>query len=293
MPSYDFSTLDVFTDRIFGGNPLAVFPDAEGVAAEVMQAIAKELNLSETVFVLPPTSPDAVRRLRIFTPGVELPFAGHPTVGTALLLADLGVVDRDGSFVLEEGVGDVEVTLDGATRTATLTAAGTPSTQPCPAARPELAHMLALEPEDVVEAFGTPAVASAGVPFVVVGVRDLAALGRARMHAERWPAALTSLPLHVYVVTEGEGSAWRARMFAPSMEIVEDPATGAAASAFAAVLGDGAGAGTHHWTIEQGIEMGRPSRLAITAVVDADGVRLVRVGGQAVRVSDGTIRLPD
>lgn len=294
MPAYAFSTLDVFTDTLFGGNPLAVFHDADDLAPEHMQAIAQELNLSETVFILRPRSPAAVRRLRIFTPGVELPFAGHPTIGTALLLADLGVVEPEGTFTLEEAAGLIEVSIAGVAGapTATLTAAGRPTVQACPATQRDLAHMLGLEVDDLVVNDVTPTLASAGVPFVLVGVRDLDALNRARMHPDRWPTVLRDRPQHVYVVALPDAGGVHARMFAPSMNIVEDPATGAAASALAAALGRGRADGTHRWTVTQGVQMNRRSRLDIEAVVEDRAVTAVRVGGQAVRVSDGTFRLP-
>ncbi len=293
-----FHTLDVFTDRVFGGNPLAVFPDARGVSGEAMRAVAGELNLSETVFVLPPEA-GGTRRVRIFTPGSELPFAGHPTVGTAILLVLLGEVDApaDGEVevVLEEGVGPVPVRVrmqGGRPVFAQLTAAQAPRFLAPPPAG--MAALLGL-PDDELHPEWEPAAVSAGVPFTVIPVRDAAALGRARLDAAAWERTLaaTEAP-HVYVIVPtGPGGTVRARMFAPAMGIAEDPATGGAAAALGGYLAAAGGEGTLCWTIEQGVEMGRPSRIELEADVQNGLALRVRVGGSAVRVSDGAMEIPD
>ena len=299
-----FHTLDVFTDRIFGGNPLAVFPDADGIAPETMQKIAKELNLSETVFITADAPPGRACRLRIFTPASELPFAGHPTVGTAFLLAAIGRVPlEDGSevkIVFEEGVGAVPVTIrveDGRPVFARLTAARVPEHGPPPPPNDAIAEVLSLDAADLGGSIPISQV-SAGVPFLFVSVRNLDALGRIRLSLPAWERHVADgWAPHVYVVTDdaGEGVALRARMFAPAMGIAEDPATGAAASALAGLLAqrDGNTDGTYRWTVEQGVEMGRPSRLHLEADVAGGAVTAVRVGGASVLVSTGTFTLPD
>jgi trans-2,3-dihydro-3-hydroxyanthranilate isomerase len=299
-----FHTLDVFTDRAFGGNPLAVFPDADGIAPELMPRIARELNLSETVFVMwdaPPEGADC--RVRIFTPGMELPFAGHPTLGTAHLLASLGRLRTEGGaarVVLGEGVGPVPVEVrmeDGRPVFAMLSAARMPEIGPAPPAPGVVARLLSLEEADLGGSLGT-AFATSGVPWLFVSVRDRAALGRARLDRAAWERDLAGAwAPHLFVMTDDadEGGTLRARMFAPAMNIVEDPATGAAVTALAALLArrDPAGDGTLRWIIDQGVEMGRPSRLFVEADVSAGRLTAVRVGGGCVAVSEGEMTLPD
>ncbi|HYW12045.1 MAG TPA: PhzF family phenazine biosynthesis protein [Longimicrobium sp.] len=299
-----YHTLDVFTDRVFGGNPLAVFPDADGVPPELMQRIARELNLSETVFVLwdaPPAGTDC--RVRIFTPASELPFAGHPTVGTAFLLATLGRIHAGGDaarVVLGEGVGPVPVDVrmeDGRPVFAMLSAARLPEFGPPPPTPAVVAELLSLDEAELGGSLGT-AHATSGVPFLFVSVRDRAALGRVRLDGGAWERHLSGAwGPHVYVVTDDadEGASVHARMFAPAMGIGEDPATGGAVTALAGLLAarDATGDGTLRWTIHQGVEMGRPSRLHVEADVHGGAVTAVRVGGGAVRVGDGEMTLPE
>lgn len=298
---YRYHTLDVFTDQIFGGNPLAVFPEATGLDEERMQRIARELNLSETVFVLPPHSEDATCRIRIFTPARELPFAGHPTVGTAILLAALGRVRAEGSearVVLEEGVGPVSVTVrlrDGVPVFAQLSAARPPEVGPAPPPLAEIAAMLSVSPEDLAGGGQEPAMVSCGVPFLIVPLRDREALGRARLDLSRWERVLADAWANsVYLISPGEESDIRARMFGPGVGIVEDPATGAAASALAGYLAmrDPSTDGILRWTVEQGIEMGRPSWLELEAEKQGGAVTVVRVGGAAVLVGEGEMLVP-
>lgn len=294
---YRYHTLDVFTDRLFGGNPLAVFTDARGISDAQMQAVARELNLSETVFVLPPEA-GGTRRVRIFTPGSELPFAGHPTVGTAILLVALGEVpaqEGETEVVLEEGVGPVPVRVrvrGGSPDFAQLTAAQPPVVGPAPA-REELAALLGLAPADLSDDW-EPAMASAGVGFTVIPLRDVAALGRARLDLTAWERVLahTDAPGVYPVVPAAPGETVRVRMFAPAMGIPEDPATGAAAAALAGYLARDAQQGTLRWTVEQGEEMGRPSTIYLEADVYNGIVLRSRVGGSAVMVSEGTMEIP-
>ena len=296
---YRYHTLDVFTDRLFGGNPLAVFPDARGLSGAQMQSVARELNLSETVFVLPPEA-GGTRRVRIFTPGGELPFAGHPTVGTAILLVSLGEVraeEGEVEVVLEEGVGPVPVRVrvrGGQPEFAQFTAARAPEFLAPPPAPAELAAVLGLDVADFAGAPWEPAVVSCGVPFTMIPLRDTDALARVRLDTAAWERVLAGggAPGVYPVVPAAPGGTARVRMFAPHMGIAEDPATGAAAAALGGYLSQGAGAGTHRWTVEQGVEMGRPSRIELEADVADGRVAAVRVGGSAVRVSEGTMEIP-
>ncbi|HLZ65828.1 MAG TPA: PhzF family phenazine biosynthesis protein [Aliidongia sp.] len=302
MSQHAFITADVFTDRPFGGNPLAVFPEADP-ALPAMQRLAAELNLSETVFVLPPENPAHTRRLRIFTPAAELPFAGHPTVGTALILAEtgrLGPIDRRLDIVFEEGAGPVPVTIerDAAGRLgATLTSPRVPARLPDPLDPALLARALGLT-EAALEPDIAPAVYSAGVAFAILPVRP-AHLSAAAIDLALWRSELAGTSAqHLYPVVLDDwaaGRTARVRMFAPAMGITEDPATGAAAAAFVGFLADRQrpADGATRWTLAQGAELGRPSRIDITADI-ADG-RLVaaRVGGTAVLMSRGTFDLPD
>ena len=302
MPALDFHTLDVFTNEIFGGNQLAVFPDAPELEATMMQAIAREFNFSETVFVRPATNPAALRRLRIFTPGNELPFAGHPTIGTAQLLFELGMAPPNESggaeFALEEGVGLVPISVsrrdDGGFFT-WLTAARLPERGPAPPSVELLAPMLGLTVDEILcNDLDAPASYSAGVPFTCIPVRDLGALGRATLDLARWRELIQQLwSPDIYLFCpepKTPGAYVRARMFGPAMGITEDPATGGAAAAFAGYLWHRNG-GPGKWVIAQGVEMGRPSELHVEANGDAGQLTSVRVGGSAVRVSHGTMTI--
>jgi trans-2,3-dihydro-3-hydroxyanthranilate isomerase len=299
-----FLTADVFTDRMFGGNQLAVFPNAEALDPGMMQAIARELNLSETVFVLPPAEPRHTRKLRIFTPGSELPFAGHPTIGAAFVLASIGEVPMDStgaSIVFEEGVGSVPVTVrarDGRPGYCELTAARLPEVGPPPPPLEEIASVLSLQPEELRADGVSPRAVSCGVPYLFVPLRDLAALSRARINLPAWERTLANwwAPA-VFPFTEtggGDGVDLRARMFAPGIGIPEDPATGSAAAALAGYFAANSGpaSGTLRWVVEQGVEMGRPSRLHITCDRAADRIAAVRVGGSSVLVSEGWLTVP-
>jgi len=301
---YRFLTADVFTDRPFGGNPLAVFPDARGLTTEQMQQTARELNLSETVFVLPPDDPGHTRKLRIFTPGTELPFAGHPTVGAAFVLAATGEIPLDGEetrIVCEEGVGPVPVTIraeDGKPVFAQLSAAKMPEFGPPPPSRIELAEMLGLDPEDLLAGADSPQAVSCGVPFLFVPLRNRDAVGRARLRTDRWEAIVSGFwAQDVYVFArdpELPGSHMRSRMFAPRMGITEDPATGGAAASFGGYLAsrEPERNGTLRWVIEQGFEMGRPSLLHLEVDKQDGEIIAVRVGGSSVLMSEGIMEIP-
>ncbi len=292
-----FHTLDVFTDTAFAGNPLAVVLEADGLNSAQMQQLAREFNLSETVFVLKATRTDADVRVRIFTPASELPFAGHPTVGTACLLADLGWLPPEATrIVLEENVGLVPVRLLREAHRpwfGELTTAKSPETR---AADFDVAALPAVLGIDA-GAITSVRLASCGNPFVVVTVKqpevlqgiDFDAAAARRLLTRSWGHA-------IYVAALGYEGEWRTRMFAPDLGVTEDPATGSAAAAFAGALALDALAcgeqGELAWTLHQGVEMGRPSLLRASASLAEGTVMAVRVGGHAVRVSEGRVRIP-
>jgi trans-2,3-dihydro-3-hydroxyanthranilate isomerase len=284
-----FATLDVFTDRPFAGNPLAVVLDAEALDAAVMQAIAREFNHPETVFVFAPADPAHRARVRIFTPARELPFAGHPTVGTAVLL---GARDGGRDLVLEEGIGAVRCTLEsirGGGGSARFTIPQLPTEVGPTADAAAIAAALSLVPEDIGE--GLPARWSAGIPLTFVPIVSLAAIARCRPDLARFDAAFgAGAAVYVFCNETAEaGHHFHARMFAPAMGVPEDPATGSAAAAFAGVLARRLSDGSHAITIEQGYEMGRPSLIHLTAEVAAGRLVSASVGGDAVIVTEGTI----
>jgi trans-2,3-dihydro-3-hydroxyanthranilate isomerase len=298
-----YCTLDVFTDTPFCGNQLAVFPDARGLDTEQMATIAREFNLSETAFVFPPTSPEYTRRVRIFTPGAELPFAGHPTIGTAHALAALGEIPLAGEtthIVFEEGVGAVPVSIrsrDGVPVFAQLSVAKMPEIGPPPPSRSALADLLSIEVADLMGGTWSPQSISVGVPFLFVPVRDRNVLKRARVKLDRWEATLkASWAPEVFVFSrdpEREGSHIRARMFAPGLGIGEDAATGSAAASLGGYLAarDARKDGTLRWVVEQGFEMGRPSILEVEADKLDGKITSIRVGGASVMVSRGEMTM--
>lgn len=297
-----FVTVDVFTDTAFGGNPLAVVPDARGLEAATMQRIAAEFGYSETTFVLPPEDPAHTARVRIFTPSREVPFAGHPNVGTALVIAWEGscfgrpVTD---SLLFEEDAGLVPVAVgrdaQGQARRATLTAPQRVSVGP----EAELAAVAAccsLDPGRIDTSAHPPILASVGLPFVFVRVADRAALAAAQpdvaafaRHAPQMPAP----DIHLYVPGTGHGADFHARMFAPLDGVVEDPATGSANAALIGLVAhlDPRSDFTLELAIAQGEDMGRPSLLHATARKVFGKVEEIRVGGGAVRMMSGSLHL--
>jgi len=298
-----FYTLDVFTNRIFGGNPLAVFIDAAAIPEAALQSIALELNLSETVFVYPPTDPKHTRRVRIFTPVYEMPFAGHPTVGCAFALAALGEIPLAGEtrIVLEEGVGPVPVLIRGEFKKPTfaqLSVAKLPETGPPPPGRTHLAEMLSLDPSDILGGMAAAQAISCGFPFLIVPLRDLDAVRRARVRMDQWDSALKSYWAPDVMVfardAEREGSIIRARVFVPGQGIIEDPATGSAVAALGGYLGarESAASGSFSYVVEQGFEIKRPSILELEVDKTDGEVSAVRVGGAAVMVSEGMMEVP-
>ena len=291
MAQYPFETVDVFTTVRFGGNPLAVVTDGRGLDAAAMQRIAREFNLSETTFVLPPADPAHTAHVRIFTPMHELPFAGHPNVGTALVLA-WARGDRPSGMVFEEAAGLVRIAFEwsGAAPRATLDA-------PQPLAIGEtippevIADCTGLVVGDVLTMLHEPVVAGVGTLFVIAEVTP-EALARAtpdvaamRAASRRFPVRPLGFPVHLHART---GAGRRTRMFAPLSGVVEDPATGAANVALAALLLSLSDEAELSIELEQGFEMGRPSLLHAGARRAPDGVR-AWIGGSAVPVSRGVI----
>lgn len=295
MPRLAHHLLDVFTDRPFTGNPLAVFIDPPELSTAQMQALAGELNLSESVFVHTPTADGDPWPTRIFTPSAELPFAGHPTVGTAVLLATLGLVDT--SVVLAEGVGDVAVSIErnGDRTSATLRTAQAPAYSVAPE-RDRLARVLSLSTDQLHPSLAE-GIWSCGVPFCIVPVRDADALARIRIDLAQWSEHLEhsdGASIYAMAPLDEDLHRWRARSFAPGLGIPEDPATGSAAAAAAGLLAASRQLrkGPMRWTIEQGVEMGRPSELRVALDLDGNEASAVLVGGDAVVVGSGELEVP-
>ena len=300
-----YVTTDVFTDRAFGGNPLAVVLDAEGLTTAAMQAIAREFGYAETAFVLPPADPAHTAHIRIFTPIAELPFAGHPNIGTALVLARHGLPGgvplpeaMPQTLMFEELAGLIPVAL---TRDAAGRAVGAELTAPEPLSRrgdvttADIAALAGLPVSAIVTGRHPPLVASVGLGFVFAELDSVASLAACVPDA----AAFRRLaPLHgadalmVYVADRADRTIVHARMFAPLDGIPEDPATGSATAALAALLGELSGGDAIALTMRQGEHMGRPSLLHARAAREARGW-IARVAGGAVEIMQGTLALPE
>ncbi len=303
MPSYEFVTVDVFTDRRFGGNPLAVLPDARGLSDAEKRAVTAEFNLSETAFVLPPDNPQHHARLRIFTPRAELPFAGHPNVGTGFVLAcRTEAAVEHFTFELAAGLVRVHVLRDaGGSPVGARVAA--PQTLSLGVAVPtDLAAACAgLRLDDIATGTHEPLIASVGLPVALAEVADLDTLGRARPDPlgfadlrDRLPDDVPPhLPLLLYTRRDGDPLRPRTRVFAPLAGVAEDPATGSANAALAAFLTSLAPGNELHldYDIEQGIELGRPSRLFASARKTAEGPVTVSIGGGCVPVMRGWVEV--
>lgn len=312
MATLRFLTADVFTSVPFSGNQLAMVFGADALPAETLLDIAREFNYSETVFVFPPDEPGHTRRVRIFTPGGELPFAGHPTIGTAHALVATGDVPATGdeiTVVLGEGVGPVPVRVtlrNGTPVFAQLTTAVLPEERPCDIPLDKLAALLSLSPDDLLGGDYSPAGVTVGLPFLLVPLRSIDAVKRARVRTDLWQEHLQGrwaaepmvfavgrdaddalLPAHV------RGCDVRARVFVPGLSIPEDAATGSANACLAGYLAARTPRdGTLQWEVAQGVEMGRPSRLSIEAQKSDARLTAIRVGGNTVLVNEGTMRVP-
>jgi len=290
---YAFRLVDVFTERPLAGNQLAVVLDAERLTDELMQAVAREFNFSETTFVTPSTAAGCDWRVRIFTPATELPMAGHPTIGTAVVLLALG---RAGErTVFELGVGPTPVRVRPGWAEMDQRAPTFGPEHPDPAL---LATALSARPEDLTGTGLTAQSVSTGVPYLLVPVRSLDAMRRLRPQPQHWSAALEGFDGHAIYAFAREaqlpGADAHCRMFAPHLGTPEDPATGSAAGPLAGYLALRAGAdGTRRFRFEQGFEMGRESVLEAAADVAGGQVTAVRVGGGARIIGEGWLDLPD
>ena len=295
---YRYFICDVFTDTRFGGNQLAVLPEAAGLSDRQMQQIAREFNFSESTFVLPAEA-GHTRRVRIFTPAIEMPFAGHPNVGTAFVLAaagEFGEIDGPVTVTFEEKAGLVPVSIQrrGSSIWCELSAPQRLSFGKTVAVE-KVAAAVSLPPDDIVTRTHPPQVASVGLPFLMTELRNRAALERARINMSGIDAVAAEgvMPdIHLYVHSADEFDI-RARMFAPLDGVPEDPATGSANCALAGLL-------THHrserdgsfqWRIAQGVEMGRPSVLEARAEKRDGEVAGAWIGGASVLVSEGWIEV--
>jgi trans-2,3-dihydro-3-hydroxyanthranilate isomerase len=297
-----YHTLDVFTDTRLAGNPLAVVLDADGLDAAAMQKIAREFNLSETVFVLPAEDAKHRARLRIFTPGKELPFAGHPTVGTAVLIATLDHGGAEGAYLfgLEETIGTMScaVTIDPAKAShARFGLPQLPVETGATADTDVIARALGLDPADIGFENHHPTRFSAGVPYTLVPLRDLRAMSRIALDTALWTRAFGQKGLGAaFVYTRqalDERSDFHARMFSLGDGIREDPATGSAVAALAGAIArfDDLAPGDRLLRVEQGYEMGRPSTIELGLTIEGVALASATIGGGAVLVGEGMLRV--
>lgn len=297
----EFHTCDVFTDRRFAGNPLAIVLGADDLTDAQMQTLAREFNLSETIFVQRPANPAHTARVRIFFPTAEIPFAGHPTIGCAIHLASAaaGPGDFERQITLEEEAGLVPVRVwrrDAVTRAEFrapviphgVTGAAVPAAE-------KLATALGLSREEIGFGGHRPGIWQGGPRFVYAPVASLGALGRARPMEPAWSEVTAGAGADmVYLYTPGDACDFRSRLFSPGGGVPEDPATGSASAILAAqLLASGAlGEGETRFALHQGVEMGRPSTIDLTFEVAGGLLREVRIAGGSVPVSQGRIMLP-
>jgi trans-2,3-dihydro-3-hydroxyanthranilate isomerase len=293
--------LDVFTQTPLSGNPLAVVLESAGLDAERMQKITREFNLSETVFILDPRDPVNTAKLRIFTAVKELPFAGHPTVGTAALLAELRAPDhlksRDVAVIFEETIGIVSCTVRRPSRGATVAhfdLPKLPESVGAPPPKAKIAAALGLAEADLGFRGHEPALYSAGLPTTLVPVKDLATIARARPHLPLFGEVFGETAAYLYTdETAEKENDLHARMFGPALGVFEDPATGASAAALAGALMvfEKPENGDHTVRIEQGFEMGRPSLIVLGMTVAGGLLQNASIGGPVVIVGQGTVDL--
>ena len=300
MRNLDYLVYDVFTRSALAGNQLGVVPDASGLSGMQMQAIARELNLAETIFFLPPDKKEHSAKVRIFMPLGELPFAGHPTIGGAIAFAGLNALPKGAKVILEEGVGPVRCTVSADPKggDSSFAAARIPKELAFETSDDDVAGALRLTLEDLDFGFHHVLMVSGGVPYVTVPVKNLGALACAKVDAGKW------LNLDVgregkfaapYVYCRDGEAAFRVRMFAPWDGIPEDPATGSAAVAFAATLArfQCKADGDHEFNITQGVEMGRPSQIGLSFSMERGVLQEVVISGHAVKIAEGRLFLPD
>lgn len=303
MREYQFIQADVFTDRPFTGNPLAIFPDADGLSSEEMQSIAKEMNLSETTFVLPATDLKAQFRLRIFTPGSELPLAGHPVVGTCFILAERGIISlEEGTNRIHQecgaGVLPVDIIVKAGKVDQVVMTQSPPRFFDEYTERKLLADSVGLSEDQLLPDDLPAQVVSTAVPQLMVPARSLRHMDKIEIDLVTMRKVLAATRSDSFMIFTREcvndDATVHARMFAPTMGIAEDPATGSASGALGAYLvrrGLVKAEPTAHILVEQGYEMGRPSSIYVEVDADEQGPTEVRVGGKAVEVADGKFRL--
>jgi trans-2,3-dihydro-3-hydroxyanthranilate isomerase len=298
MRRLHYHRADVFTDRAFGGNQLLVFMDAEGLSADMMQTMAREMNLPEITFVAPPKNADNDFHVRIFTPKMELPMAGHPTLGTAYILQREGKIPSMGTIRFEEGVGVIPVTLEANGDSPLIT-----MTQPLPQFgailedRRAIADMLSLNETDLHPDYPVQGV-STGTPFTLILVRSLEAIRRINIRVDVWERILKDDDYpHIFTFTsetEIAGSTVHSRMFAPAMGIPEDPATGAASGPLGAYLvkyGIVKSENAGEIVSEQGIEMNRPSFIRIAIEMEGESFTSVKISGTRVYMGAGYLEV--
>jgi trans-2,3-dihydro-3-hydroxyanthranilate isomerase len=299
---YHYYTCDVFTETRFGGNPLAVLPKANGLSDHQMQQIAREFNFSETAFVFPPEA-GHTRKVRIFTPAREVPFAGHPNVGTAFVLAstgELGELPSSSEVIFEEKAGLVPISIhrsNGKIASCELRAPQQVSFGQSLSAS-LIAPALSLSEKDILTNAHEPQVVSVGLPFVLAEVKDRSALQRCRVNLQGFAEILDVLKdgvrasIYLYARSTEEADI-RARMFAPLSGVPEDPATGSATCAVVGMLAhlQKQPSGEFAYHLAQGVEMGRPSALRARAQKSNGAVTSTWVGGSSVMVTEGFIRV--
>lgn len=301
MTQVAYETVDVFTETRFGGNPLAVIPDARGLSSDQMLSIAREFNYSESTFVVPPSNASHTARVRIFTPASEIPFAGHPNVGTAFVLGRMGsVFGRETSDVMrfEEDAGLVEIALTR--RDGHVVGAGIRAPRDLELGEVLLPDIVApcasLEPGDIVVERHAPVFASVGLPFIVAQVKSIESLAKAEPDTAAFTRARRRYGgdaerFSLFLYARVSATRVRARMFAPLTKVPEDPATGSASAALGGLLSSLApDVSAFQITIEQGVEMGRPSLIEVRADMDR-GRRKIVVSGSCVPVKRGTLTL--
>ena len=295
---YRYYICDVFTDTRFGGNQLAVLPQADGLSKQQMQQIAREFNFSETTFVFPAKA-GHTRQVRIFTPAREIPFAGHPNVGTAFVLAsagELGEIRSSFTVIFEEEAGLVSVTIDAPDGKIASCELIAPQDLSIGKTLPSelVGAAISIDPKDIVTRTHQPQVASVGLPFVMVELRDRSVLERARINMSGFESiAAQGVMPDVFLYTRvSDGFDIRARMFAPLSGVPEDPATGSANCELAGLLAhyNEQSNGNFSWRIAQGVEMGRPSTLIARAEKRHGVVQTTRIGGASIMVSEGVIQ---
>ncbi len=300
MKGRKYLVYDVFTSERLAGNPLAVVLDCDGLDTGAMQRIAREFNLSETSFVLLPENPVHKARVRIFTPVYEMPFAGHPTVGTAIALAELDDGGTDEIFVLEENIGlfRCAISRGGAAIFAEFDIPELPKQLELTAEPELIGAALGLGPHEIGFENHRVSLWSAGVPYLTVPVANLDVAKRARMDSPAWlefsPRRTDGKPASAYVYTRDtvhHDSNFHARMFVAGSPSYEDPATGSAAAAFSGAIThfDAPGDGPARFWIEQGMEMGRPSRIRLEIDVEGGKLTAARIGGNAVKIAEGML----